>query len=141
MQFNPRRDESILAESNCKSGKRVILCGLIRQSENDFLNTCDKMINNNPVTTNDVSQFFNTSMLWFTQSTDQYQVPIIVDLPVNLKINTDSPMVICKNRLDGQLRSDSKAHGSGSWLTDGLSSSSLHHIRGWSVRLRARLYR
>ncbi|WP_286220032.1 hypothetical protein [Marinobacter apostichopi] len=96
VQFNPRRDESILAESNCKSGKRVILCGLIRQSENDFLNTCDKMINNNPVTTNDVSQFFNTSMLWFTQSTDQYQVPIIVDLPVNLKINTDSPMVICK---------------------------------------------
>ena len=75
-------NETELAQCPAADGSRVFLLASSGESPADFEEACEKMLRENVFRIDDPSEFLGGSLLWITESRDEYKVPVIVELPV-----------------------------------------------------------
>lgn len=84
-------NETVISECSLANGSNVVLLASRRQSPEDFNATVEKILRENIVRMNDPSNFTGGSLLWITESHDEFSVPLIIDLPVPIGLQSFSP--------------------------------------------------
>jgi hypothetical protein len=76
-------NETVVGELPLANGSHVVLlASKEKESSKDFQATCERLLRENRFQMSNPSDFLGGSFLWITQSRDNREIPIIVDLPV-----------------------------------------------------------
>ncbi len=78
-------DETVVSTLRLSHGNSLVVLASSRPSPQSFLDTAEKLIQENVFRMDDISAFNGGSFLWVTQSQDNMKIPIIVDLPVPIQ--------------------------------------------------------
>ena len=78
-------DHTLVSATNFENGGEVALLERILPMTPQYQATCEKLLRENVFRAENVGDVRPNSFLWVSQSQDDYQIPFITDLPVNLR--------------------------------------------------------
>jgi len=78
-------DHTIVTETSLEKGGTVALLQRALPASQQYLSKCEKRLRENVFRVDDVRNIFNHSFLLFSESEDDPRVPIVTDLPINLR--------------------------------------------------------